>query len=154
MREVRGADGRNWTVRREIIWFRSSKDHEFEHDVAVGQVAGIVMMTLVVMMVAAVAIWTPEGVFIPGWLILIFVLVLLLVPALWAMSRPWIIVADTYEPLETAGEQWVGVVHGLMASRHEVSRVARNLERHARPTAEEEQGPLQRVFEQPRYQHD
>lgn len=143
VQEVRAADGRSWTVRREINWSRPAHVQEFEHDVAVGQVAGVVMVALVIFMVAVIVLWTPAGVFVPGWLILAFVALVLLVPAQWVMARSWTIVADTYEPLETSGEQWVGTVRGLMASRREVSRVARHLERHAIP--DDGQGPLQPV---------
>lgn len=151
MRELRAADGRNWRVRREINWLRSGSDHEFEHDVAVGQVAGMVMMALVIVMLVAVVIWTPRGVYHPGWPILALVAVVLLVAAQWAVARPWTIVADTYEPLDTGGELWEGTVRGLRASQREVSRVARYLESHDRPVPDEEQGPLRRVIDQPRY---
>lgn len=149
VREVRAADGRSWTVRREINWSRPAIIQEFEHDVAVGQVAGLVMVLFIVLMVGVVVLWTPAGVFIPGWLVAAFAFVVLLVPAQWALARPWTIVADTYEPLETSGEQWVGTVRGMVASRREVSRVIRHLERHAIP--DDGQGLLQPVTDQLRH---
>ncbi len=150
VREVRAADGRNWTVRREIHWVRPAHEQQFEHDVSVSQLSGFVMMGLVIAMVVAVAIWTPPGVYLPAWLIVALVVVVLLVPAQWAVTRPWVIEANTFEPLDSAGEHWEGTVRGLRASRHEVSRVTRQLQTHASPVLDEDQGPLFRVSDQPR----
>lgn len=142
VREVRADDQRSWTIRRQINWSRpDDTGHEFEHDIAAGQVAGVVMSVVIILMVITVVIWKPDGVYLPGWLLLTFVILALLVPAQWVMSRYWTIAAHTYEPLGTAGEYWEGSVRGLMASRHELARVARNLEHHARP--DDGHGPLQ-----------
>ncbi|MGH3933272.1 MAG: DUF983 domain-containing protein [Pseudonocardiaceae bacterium] len=150
VREVRAADGRNWTVRREIHWARSANEQQFEHDVSVSQLSGFVMMGLVVAMVVAVAIWTPPGVYLPGWLIVVLVVVVLLVPAQWALTRPWLIEADTFEPLNSSGEHWEGTIRGLRASRHEASRVIEQLQTYGSPVLDEAQGPLFRVSDQPR----
>lgn len=149
VREVRAADGRNWTVRREINWGKPPHEQAFEHDVSVSQMAGVVMAALVVVMVVAVAVWTPPGVYIPSWLIVALVAVVLLVPAQWAMARPWLIEAATFEPLESSGEHWEGTVRGLRGSRHEVARVVHQLQTHARPVLDEDQGPLFKMSDQP-----
>jgi hypothetical protein len=143
-RVVRAADGRSWTVRSEINWSQPATAQEFEHDVAAGQVAGIVMMVIIVVMVLTVVFWTPPTVVIPFWLVLIFLGLLALIPAQWALNRPWTIVADTPEPVETAGEHWVGTVRGIMGSRAETSRVARHLELHAVP--DDGRGRLQPIY--------
>ena len=143
-REVRAADGRTWTVRREINWAKPANAREFEHDMAASGISGVVMLVLVVMMLLLIVFWTPAGVYIPGWLIWVFLAVLMLLPMQWAMARPWTIVAATHEPLETSGEHWVGTVRGVMASRHEATRVTRHLERHAVP--DDGHGPLQPVY--------
>lgn len=152
VRAVRAADGRNWTVRREINWMKTADEHAFEHDVSVSPMAGVMMTALVVLMVVAVAIWTPDGVWIPGWLIAALVVVVLLVPAQWAWYRPWIVEADTFEPLGSSGEHWEGTVRGVRASKQEVSRAAQQLQTHARPVLDEDQGPLFRTTDQPTLQ--
>lgn len=143
-RVVRAADGRSWTVRRKINWSQPAEVQGFEHDVAAGQLAGIVMLSVVVALLLTVIFWTPAEVFLPYWLVLAFLGVLMLIPLSWAMNRPWTIIADTPEPLGT-GEQWVGTVRGLMASRSEISRVAKHLETHAVP--DNGRGPLQPTYD-------
>lgn len=142
-REVRAADGRLWTVRREINWSKPVHAREFEHDIAAGRVAGSLMLALVVVMVLIGVFWPPDGVYFPFWLRLVFFFLLLLLPAQWVASRHWTIVAETDEPITSPGEHWVGTVRGVMASRYEASRVARHLERHAVP--DDGRGPLQPV---------
>jgi hypothetical protein len=73
----------------------------------------------------------------------VFLVVVLLVPAHWALSRPWTIEASTHHPLDNTWEQWTGTVRGLRASRGEVSRVARHLARHETP---DDRGPLQKLY--------
>lgn len=142
-REVHAPDGRLWMVHREINWAKPAQAQEFEHDVAAGQVGGGAMMAIVVFMMLALVWWKPEDAAIPGWLVLVLLVVALLVALQWALARPWTIVATTYEPVETSGEQWAGTVRGLMASAREVSRIARNLERDAMP--DDGRGPLQKL---------
>lgn len=152
VQEVRAADGRNWTVRREINWARPAHEHEFEHDVSVGQWAGVVMTGLIVVMVVALVILKPDDVYGASWLLVPLVVVVLLAPVYWALTRPWIIEAATFEPLESSGEHWEGTVHGLRASRRDAARVAHQLQTHARPVLDEAQGPLFRMSDQPRVQ--
>lgn len=140
IREVRALDGRIWTVRREISWSRPPRLQEFDHDIAAGKVAGLAVLSLIVVMVLGIFYWTPAGVVLPWWLILAFVVVLLLIPLQWALARPWTIVAFTHQPLPS-GEEWSGTVRGVMASRYEANRVARQLAEHAVP--DDGRGPLQ-----------
>ena len=143
IREVRAHDGRNWTVRTEINWSRPALDQEFEHDVATGQVAGVAMLLLVLGMLLMVVFFAPAGVYFPFGLKMAVLALLLVMPVHWALHRPWTIVAETHEPLETAGEHWVGTVRGTMAARQETSRAARHLEEYAVP--DDGQGLLQPV---------
>ncbi|HEX2300655.1 MAG TPA: DUF983 domain-containing protein [Pseudonocardiaceae bacterium] len=147
IREVRAPDGRHWTVVREINWSRPQKIQEFEHDIAAGKVAGLMMLGLIVSMLLAIFYWTPASVVVPWWLILTFAIVVLLIPMQWALARPWTIRATTHQPVETAGEEWIGTVRGVMASRYEAARVARHIEEHAVP--DDGHGPLQPHY--PRY---
>ncbi len=142
-RVVRGADGRRWTVRNNINWSEPATEQEFEHDVAAGQVAGIVMLLLVVALVLAVVLWTPTNVVVPGWLVFAFLVLLLVLPVQWALGRSWTIVAETPPLPEAPPERWVGTVHGLMLARQETGRVVRSLKRDAIP--DDGRGPLQPV---------
>lgn len=147
IREVRAADGRIWTVHREINWSNPPKAHEFEHDIAAGYFAGITMLGIIVLMVLTIVFWTPPGVVIPAWLIVAVIALLMVLPLHWALVRPWTIVASTYQPIESGGEEWVGTVRGPMRSRREALRVAQHLEEHAVP--DDGRGPLQANY--PRY---
>lgn len=142
MREVRAHDGRSWTVRSEINWSKPALDQEFEHDVSAGQVIGIAMLVLVVMMMLTVVFFAPAGVYFPVWLQLAVLALLFVMPVQWALSRPWTIVAETHHPLPS-GEHWVGTVRGARAARQETARTVRHLEAHAVP--DDGGGPLQPV---------
>ncbi|MGH3981063.1 MAG: DUF983 domain-containing protein [Pseudonocardiaceae bacterium] len=140
-RVVRGADGRTWTVRSKVNWSEPAHAQEFEHDVAAGHVAGIVMLLLVVVLVLTVVLWTPPAVVVPTWLVLAFLVLLLLLPFQWAMGRSWTVFAVTPPLPEAPPEQWVGTVHGVLRARQEVKGVARSLRRDAIP--DDGRGPLQ-----------
>lgn len=141
IREVRAHDGRNWRVRSEINWSKPVLDQEFEHDVAASRAAGIVMLALVILMVIMVGFFAPAEVVFPMWLKLALFALLLVLPVHWALSRPWTIVAETHEPLDSSGEHWVGTVRGIRAARYEASRAVRHLEEHSTPN--DDRGPLQ-----------
>lgn len=142
-RVVQAPDGRKWSVRSTVNWSAPATDHEFEHDIAAGQVGGIAMLVVIVVLVVTVVLWTPAGVVVPTWLVLGFILLLMIIPLQWAMARPWTIVADTAEPAETEGEHWVGTVTGLLNSRREAARVVRLLAGGQQP--DDGRGPLQPV---------
>ena len=126
-RVVRGADGRNWTVQSRINWYQPATAEQFEHDMAEGYVPGIAMLVVVVALSLFVLFWTPAGVVVPSWLVLLFLLVLMILPIQWALRRPWTIVAKTPEPVDSAGEHWVGTVHGLRAARQDIRGVVQSL---------------------------
>ncbi|MGH8965094.1 MAG: DUF983 domain-containing protein, partial [Actinomycetes bacterium] len=91
-----------------------------------------------------VLFWTPAGVVVPSWLVLLFLLLLMLLPMQWALRRPWTIVAKTLpEPVETAAEHWVGTVHGVVAARQDTRQVVQSLKMRAIP--DDGTGPLRQV---------
>jgi hypothetical protein len=142
-RVVRGADGRQWTVRSQLDWRTPATSDEFEHDVAVGTTAGIVLLVVVVALGVTLIVWTPDDVVVPLWVVLLILLAILFFPARWALRRPWTLVAETGddgdgEPVE----RWVGVVRGVFSQRTQVNRVARSIMVDSVPGLE---GPLQPV---------
>lgn len=143
-RIVRAADGRRWSVRSEINWSDQDSTQEFEHDVAAGHIGGVVMLALVVVLVLTVVWWTPEGVVVPTWLVVAFLLLLLALPMGWATGRSWTIVADTPAWDDVPPERWTGTVHGMMLARQHTLGVVRSLQRHAVP--DDGRGPLQPVI--------
>ncbi len=142
-RLVRGQDGRMWTLRSQLEWTSPATVDDFEHDVASGYTPGIVMLTMLAVLVVALVLWTPAGVVIPGWLIAAIVVVLAFFPLRWALRRPWRLVANTQGDEENlAAERWVGTVRGMFNIRTVTSKVARDIEVYAMPSAE---GPLHPV---------
>lgn len=133
IQEVHALDGRSWTIRSEVNWVRTPEGREFEHDVASGRAAGIVLLVGVILVLFVLMFGAPDGVYFPFWLQLFCLAVLLLWPAQWAVSRPWTIVAETYESSTSHGEYWVGTVRGFLAARYEVSRTVRNLQEQSSP---------------------
>ncbi|MDQ3762504.1 MAG: DUF983 domain-containing protein [Actinomycetota bacterium] len=133
VRLVRAKDGRTWTVRSRISWNRPAMAEQFEHDMAAGYVSGIAMVGVVVVLTLFVVFWTPAEVVIPAWFVLSILLLLLLLPMGWALQRPWVITADTAEPMGSEGEHWEGVVRGAISAREEVDRVEDELRLKATP---------------------
>lgn len=132
-RTVQGADGRNWTVQSRINWHQPATEEHFEHDMAAGYVSGIAMLGVIVALVLFVLYWTPSGVIVPSWLMLLIPLLLMLLSMQWAMRRPWTIEAETPDPIETAGEHWSGTALGVMAARQDTRQVVQNLKTRAIP---------------------
>lgn len=142
-RVVRGADGRQWTVRSQLDWRTPATSDEFEHDVAVGNTAGIVLLILVIALGVTLIAWTPDDVVVPLWVILLILLAIFFFPARWALRRPWTLVAETGDDGEGEPvERWVGVVRGVFSQRTQVNRVARSIMIDSVPGLE---GPLQPV---------
>jgi hypothetical protein len=139
---VRAADKRTWTVRSSISWTRPAMADQFEHDMT-DYAPGIAMLVVIVVLTLSVVFWTPAEVVIPAWFMLLMLLVLLLVPVLWALQRPWIITAHTDEPLGTDGEVWEGVMRGMISAREETRRVADDLRTQGFP--DDGTGPLMRL---------
>lgn len=142
-RIVRGADGRVWTLHSQMEWRGESIDDEFEHDVAVGNAAAIVLMILVIGLGVVLVLWSPDGLVVPLWVVLLVLLSFLFFPARWALRRPWKIVAETGDDGEgDPTEKWEGVVRGVFNVRAQMKRVAKNIAVDSRPGIE---GPLQLV---------
>ncbi len=143
MRPVRAAGGRSWLIRSSVNWSEPETAREFEHDVAAGQAAGVVMLVLVVVMVLTVVLLTPNGVVVPTWLVLAFLLLLLVLPLLWATGRSRTIVAETPALFGEPYERWEGTVHGMRLARQHVDNIERTLEDDG--ILDDGSGPLQRV---------
>lgn len=116
---------------------------QFEHDMAAGYVSGVAMLGVLAVLILFVVFWTPNGVVVPSWFTLLLLLVLLLIPVVWALHRPWVITAHTSEPIITDGEHWEGIVRGMAPAREELFRIADDLELKGIPN--EPHGPLTRV---------
>ena len=142
-RTVRDKERRTWTVRSEISWTKPQMADQFEHDMAAGYLSGIVMLAIVVLLALFVMFWTPNDVVRPAWFMLLLLLILLMLPLLWALQRPWIITAETDEPVGSPGERWQGVVYGMLPAREEAAWIADGLEETGSPDVN---GPLMRVM--------
>ncbi|MGH3823659.1 MAG: DUF983 domain-containing protein [Pseudonocardiaceae bacterium] len=143
MRMVRAADRRTWMVRSRISWTKPAMADQFEHDMAGGYVSAVAMLGVLVVLILFVMFWTPTDVVIPAWFGLLLLLVLLLIPVLWALQRPWVITAYTTESAGTEGEYWEGVVRGMVPAREETIRIADDLIEKGVP--DEPSGPLTRI---------
>lgn len=142
-RAVRGSDGRVWTVRSNLEWSNPIDVDEWEHDISGGPAPGVAMGAILLFMIVAFVVWTPEAVYVPGWLLLALALVVLFFPVRWLIRRPWTVIAETPgDHDEHPPERWVGVVRGFASARQEGARVARNIEVYAEPDMN---GPLQPV---------
>jgi hypothetical protein len=142
-RVVRGADGRQWTVRSQLDWRSPVTADDFEHDVSVGNTAAVVLLVLVIALAVILVVWTPDDVVIPSWVVLLIALAILFFPTRWALRRPWTVVAETGDNGENEPvERWVGVVRGVFTQRTQVNRVARSIMVDSVPGIE---GPLQPV---------
>ena len=141
-RVVRGADGRVWTLHGQMEW-RTDDSDEFEHDVAVGGAAAIVLLILVLTLGLVLILWSPEGLVVPLWVVLLVLLAFLFFPARWTLRRPWHIVAETGDDGDgDPTEKWEGSVRGVLNVRSQMRRVAKNIAVESRPGVE---GPLQLV---------
>ncbi|OLF18352.1 DUF983 domain-containing protein [Actinophytocola xanthii] len=142
-RVVRGADGRLWTLHSQLEWRSDSEGDEFEHDVAVGSAAAIALLVLVIVLGAVLILWSPEGLVVPLWVVLLVLLFILFFPTRWALRRPWTVVAETGDDGEgDPTERWVGTVRGVFNVRAQMKQVAKNIAIDNRPGIE---GPLQLV---------
>jgi Protein of unknown function (DUF983) len=142
-RVVRGADDRVWTVHADLEWRTPATADDFEHDVSGTHGPAIAMLVLVGVLVVALIVWTPTDVVVPLWLVLIILLVVLFLPARWALHRPFTVVAETGDDGEGEPvERWVGTVRGVFNVRQQVNRIARNIADESMPAVE---GPLKPV---------
>ena len=142
-RVVRGADGRQWTVRSQLEWRSPATSDDFEHDVSVGNAAAIMLLVLVLTLGTVLIVWTPDDVVVPLWVVLVVLLLILFFPTRWALRRPWTVVAETGDNGENEPvERWVGIVRGVFTVRQQVNRVAKSITVDSVPGIE---GPLQPV---------
>lgn len=136
-RQVRDANGRLWTVDGQLEWRTPATEDDFEHDVAAGYLPGVIMIALIVTLGVVLISWMPADVVVPGWLVLVLLLVALFFPARWALRRPWTLTAETGETGEDDEgdqvERWVGTVRGYFAARGEIAKIAKNLQQDAQP---------------------
>lgn len=143
-RQVRDANGRLWTLDGQLEWRTPATEDDFEHDVAAGYLPGIIMIVLIVVLGVVLISWMPADVVVPGWLILILLLVALFFPARWALRRPWTLTAETGEDAEDEQvERWVGTVRGYFAARGEIAKIAKNLQQDAQPGWESVLKPIE-----------
>jgi hypothetical protein len=144
MRVVQDKNRRIWTVRSRISWTRPAMADQFEHDMAAGYVSGVAMLGVLVVLILFVVLWTPNEVVRPAWFGLLMLLLLLLIPVLWAMQRPWVISAHTPpDSVGREGEYWEGVVRGMFPAREETLRIADDLAEKGIP--DEPSGTLTRI---------
>lgn len=133
-RVVVAADGREWVLRSRMTWRSPATSDDFEHDVAGGYTPIVVMAVVLFLLVIVFIAWTPDAVVVPAWLVLLLILALAVLPARWALRRPWDLVAETEEdPDGRPPERWVGVVRGPLAVRSEARRVRNSIETSSLP---------------------
>ncbi len=140
---VRDKNRRKWTVRSRISWTKPQMADQFEHDVAAGRENQIILVILLVLTLIVV-LRIPNDVVIPAWFVEFLLVVLLLLPFLWAVQRPWIITAETDEPIVSDRERWEGVVYGILSAREETKQIADELHDNGEPDIVH--GPLMRVL--------
>ena len=112
-RTVAGADGRTWSVRRNIEWKTPATGAEFEHDVDGGRGAVLLILSALFLFWVVLILWTPPLVHIPWYLWVIALAILLFFPIRWMMRRPWTLVAETSGGYDLPAEHWTG--HGPRA---------------------------------------
>ncbi|WP_020496849.1 hypothetical protein [Sciscionella marina] len=144
MRQVQAPDGRTWTVRSEVNWVAPALGDDFEHDVAPGYVPAFILGLIVALLLTVLIAWTPDQVVVPNWLIALFIVGVLAIPARWLWQRPWTLVAEVPDDdfYERPGERWVGTVTGPRHARSEAVKIARHIADRSGPDLD---GPLQMV---------
>ncbi|KEI44346.1 hypothetical protein [Saccharopolyspora rectivirgula] len=142
-RVVRGSDGREWTVKATLEWSNPISADEFEHDVTDGSVSVVIISGALVLLAVMFVMWTPPGVIVPPWLVLLLIAVALFFPVRWLLRRPWTVTAATLGDEEKQAETWVGVVRGFRKAHHEVAVVSRHIELHAEPDMNGELQPVE-----------
>ena len=132
-RTVNGADGRTWSVRRNIEWRSPATGDEFEHDVAGGRAAMVLIASALVLFWLVLVVWVPPLVHVPWYLIALAVLTLLFFPIRWVLRRPWTLVAETSGGYNLPAEHWTGMVRGRARAIEETKVLVRNLKTRAAP---------------------
>lgn len=142
-RTVAGADGRTWSVRRNIEWHPPATGDEFEHDVDGGRGAVLLILSALVLFWVVLFLWAPSKVHIPWYLLIAGLVVLLFFPIRWVLRRPWTLVAETPGGYDLPAEHWSGIVRGRGRAKEEMRVLVRNLRTRALPGYSD--SPLQRV---------
>jgi hypothetical protein len=134
-RTVAGADGRTWSVRRNIEWRTPATGDEFEHDVDGGRGAVfLILSALVLFWVALVGVlYVPSLAHIPWYLWLVAFAIAAFVPVRWVLRRPWTLVAETSGGYDLPAEHWTGMVRGRGRAQEEMRVVVRSLRTRATP---------------------
>lgn len=140
---VIGADGREWTVSRTMEWSIPTVGDDFEHDLDGGRPAAVLVLSALFLFVVVLVVWTPNKVFIPWWIILVFLAAFAFFPIRWVLRRPWTLVAQTPGGYDLPAEHWVGAVRGVSKAREEMRLIIRSLRTRSTPTYAD--GPLQPV---------
>jgi hypothetical protein len=134
-RTVAGADGRTWSVRRNIEWRTPATGDEFEHDVDGGRGAVFLIVTaLILFWVALIGVlYLPSLAHIPWYLWLVALGVVAFFPLRWVLRRPWTLVAETSGGYDLPAEHWTGMVRGRGRAQEEMRVVIRSLRTRATP---------------------
>ena len=130
---VAGADGRTWSVRRNIEWRTPATGDEFEHDVDGGSGAAALILTALVLFWAVLLLWIPTQAHVPWYLRLIALAIVLFFPIRWFLRRPWTLVAETSGGYDLPAEHWSGMVRGRSRAKEEMRVVVRSLRTRATP---------------------
>lgn len=136
---VIGSDGREWQVRRSILWSQPATGEEgtFEHDVDGGGGAVILVLSSLVLFWAVLVAWgVVINIYVPWFYWLIALLIVGFFPVRWYLRRPWMLVATTDGTYEEGlpPEHWTGTVRGLGKSREETAVLVRQLRTRGTPT--------------------
>jgi hypothetical protein len=142
---VAGADGRSWSVRRNIEWSTPATGDDFEHDVDGGRGAAVMILSALFLFWVILIVWKPAQVAIPFYLWIFAVLIVGFFPVRWYLRRPWTIVAETEGSYQDGlpAEHWSGMVRGRSRAKEEIRVVARSLRTRATPGHSD--SPLQPV---------
>jgi hypothetical protein len=132
-RTVSGADGRTWSVRRNIEWHPPATGDEFEHDVDGGRGAVVLILSALLLFWAVLLVWAYSYVHIPWYLVLVAFVVLAWFPIRWLLRRPWTLVAETPGGYDLPAEHWSGMVRGRARAKEETRVLIRNLKTRATP---------------------
>lgn len=130
---VAGADGRMWSVRRNIEWSVPATGDDFEHDVDGGRGAAVLILSALFLFWVIVVVWSPEDLHIPWYLWIVGVAIMLFFPIRWFLRRPRKLVAETAGGYDQPAERWIGLVRGEAKSKEELRIVVRRLRTQGTP---------------------
>lgn len=137
-KDITGIKGRTWTVSRELMREMPAGvgiDADFEHDVDGGRAADMLILSTLGLLVIILVVWRPGGVYLPWWLWLPVIAVVLFFGVRWLLRLPWKLMAHTDGDYasETSAETWVGAVRGVNKAREEVNMITKQIRKYDRP---------------------